>query len=85
MTVLLRSALHRVNYWFDAKAGQGPKNHFEGNLRIENAPPAAFNCCKTLCLSSTRARCRGGLGLEDARRRPAAGVLDKIEENIPPP
>ena len=41
-TVLFYSALHRVNYWFDARTGQVPKNHYERNRRVEDKPPAVF-------------------------------------------
>ena len=77
------SALHRVNYWFDARTGRAPKNHAEGSRLVEGGPPMAFSYYKTLYLPSTRARYCEGFGLGDARRRLAVKMLDKIEKEIP--
>ena len=48
VTALFYSALHRVNYWLIARAGQAPKSHFIRNRRVENELPQVFNVYRDL-------------------------------------
>ncbi len=85
VTVLFYSGLHRVNYWFDVQTGSAPENHTVRNQRVRVEMPSISNTYNTLYMMSRRARYCDGFRTNDAHRKLAAGLLGRLEEDIPFP
>ena len=83
VTVQFHSGPHRINHWFGTKTGSVPCSHVEMKRRAKGELRRAFDDYDDLCLMSRRARYCEGFRAEDDSRRHAAGLLDRLEGNIP--
>ena len=83
VTVLFYSALHRVNYWFDAQTGSVPKSRVERRHRVRDDISHVLDTYDDLCLTSRGARYCEGFRIRDGVRGHAARLLERPERGIP--
>ena len=82
VTVLLYSALHRVNHWFITQTGRVSDSHALRYRRVRHELAHAYEDCRDYAMS-VRARYCEGFRIKDRRFKTAVGLSGRLEKKIP--